>query len=85
MLLEFKLLLIRDKFKFSIILLIKMKDIPRIITGILLILFGLALVFAILTGGNYIALDGLSLISLILGVIILSNKKENKIEAIRKK
>jgi membrane-bound ClpP family serine protease len=63
-----------------------MKDIPRIITGVLLILLGLGLVFTILLGGdNYIVLSGLSLISLIIGIVILSNKKENKIEEIRKK
>jgi hypothetical protein len=51
-----------------------------------LILLGLGLVFTILLGGdNYIVLSGLSLISLIIGIVILSNKKENKIEEIRKK
>jgi membrane-bound ClpP family serine protease len=62
-----------------------MKDIPRIITGILLILIGLGLVIAILSGGDYISLGGLSAISLIIGITILLNKKENKIEEIRKK
>ena len=61
-----------------------MKDIPGIITGILLILLGLALVFDILLTGNYI-LSGLGAISLIVGIVILLNKKENKIEEIRKK
>jgi inner membrane protein involved in colicin E2 resistance len=62
-----------------------MKDLPRIITGILLILIGLSLVWVILNDGNYVTLDGATLILLILGVIILLNKKENKIEGIRKK
>ncbi|MFZ1970568.1 MAG: hypothetical protein WAU65_00050 [Candidatus Nanoarchaeia archaeon] len=61
-----------------------MKDIPRIITGILLILSGLGLVIVILSDGNYV-LSGASLILLIIGIVILSNKKENKIEEVKKR
>ncbi len=61
-----------------------MEDIPRLITGILLVLAGLSLVVIILLQGNYVTLDGASLILLILGIVILSNKKENKIEEIKR-
>lgn len=61
-----------------------MKDIPRIITGILLILLGLGLIFVILSSGNYTLLSALSLVFIIIGIVILSNKKENKIEEIKR-
>ena len=55
-----------------------MKDIIRIITGILFVLLGLGLVVYILTSGDYL-ISAASIISLILGIVILLNKKENKI------
>jgi membrane-bound ClpP family serine protease len=62
-----------------------MKDTSRIITGVLLILFGIALSSVILfVKASYSAL-GLGILSLIFGVIILANKKEDKIEEVRKK
>lgn len=62
-----------------------MGDIPRIITGILLIFIGLSLILVALSTSDYLFISGISAISLILGVIILLNKRENKIEEIRKK
>ena len=55
-----------------------MKDIPRIVTGILFIILGLGLVAYILVSGTYV-ISAVSIISLILGIVILTNKKENKI------
>ena len=62
-----------------------MKDTSRIITGILLILFGLALIsMPLFASLNYSALV-LGILALIFGVIIMANKKEDKIEEVRKK
>jgi hypothetical protein len=62
-----------------------MKNTSRIITGILLILAGIALGYVYLfINQDYNSLI-LGSISLIFGVIILVNKKEDKIEEIKKK
>lgn len=62
-----------------------MKDTSRIITGILLILFGIALSSVIFfVRDNYSSLI-LGILSFIFGAIILVNKKEDKIEEVRKK
>jgi uncharacterized protein YbjQ (UPF0145 family) len=55
-----------------------MRDIPRIVTGISFIILGLGLVVYILTSGSYV-LSAAGAIFLILGIVILFNKKENKI------
>jgi len=61
-----------------------MKDTSRIITGVLLILGGIALSSIILfVKTNYSSLV-LGIFSLILGIIILANKKEDKIEEVKK-
>jgi glucose uptake protein GlcU len=63
-----------------------MNDIPRIITGILLILGSLGIVlFLLFYQTNVFTLAGTALVILILGIYILQNKKENKIEEIKKK
>jgi len=62
-----------------------MKSTSRIITGLLLILAGIALGSVYLfVNEDYSSLI-LGIISLIFGVIILINKKEDKIEEIKKK
>jgi len=62
-----------------------MKDTSRIITGILLILFGIALSSVVLlVKENYSSLI-LGILSFIFGIIILINKKEDKIEEVKKK
>ena len=56
-----------------------MRDIPRIITGILFVLLSLSSVLLVfITQSNYFILVT-SIILLILGIVILSNKAENKI------
>jgi hypothetical protein len=61
-----------------------MKDTSRIITGILLILAGISLGSVVLFAkGNYTSLV-LGILSFIFGIIILINKKEDKIEEVRK-
>jgi hypothetical protein len=62
-----------------------MGDIPRIITGIFLSLLGIILgsTFLFVKEGYFYLILGIP--SLIIGIIILFNKKENKIEEIRKK
>ena len=63
-----------------------MKDIPRIITGTILALGGFFLLFYILfMHGDPVTFGGLGAILLIIGVIILFNKHENKIEEIKKR
>ena len=61
-----------------------MRDFPRILTGIFFILCGLGLIVVIISSGSII-LAGLSLMFLILGIYILQNKNENKIEEVKKK
>ncbi|HTY43788.1 MAG TPA: YbjQ family protein [Patescibacteria group bacterium] len=61
-----------------------MKDIPKIVTGILLILFGIVVISStLLLKENYSSLI-IGILSLIFGVIILLNKKENKIKSLEK-
>lgn len=61
-----------------------MRDTSRIITGIILILFGLGLIpVPLFTKGNYSPMI-LGIISFIFGIIILINKKEDKIEEVKK-
>lgn len=62
-----------------------MKDTSRIITGILLILLGLGLGSVILFVKDSYSILIFGVLSLIFGIIILMNKKEDKIEEIRKK
>ena len=62
-----------------------MKDTSRIITGILLILFGSGLCAVFLFISEDYSYLILGIILLIFGIIILVNKKEDKIEEIKKK
>ncbi len=62
-----------------------MKDTSRIITGILLILLGLGLGSVIFFVKDSYSNLIFGILSLIFGVIILVNKKEDKIEEVRKK
>jgi membrane-bound ClpP family serine protease len=62
-----------------------MKDTSRIITGISLILIGISLSSIVLFAkGNYSTLI-FGILSFIFGIIILINKKEDKIEEVKKK
>ena len=62
-----------------------MKDTSRIITGVLLILVGISLgSVSLFVKVNYSSLI-LGILSFIFGIIILINKKEDKIEEVKKK
>jgi cadmium resistance protein CadD (predicted permease) len=61
-----------------------MSDAPRIITGILLILIGIALSSIILFVKESYSYLLLGILALVIGVVILLNKKEDKIEEVKK-
>lgn len=62
-----------------------MIDLPRIITGLCFLLLGFFLIFSsVLSSISYWVLF-FGIIILIIGIVILLNKKENKIEEVRKK
>jgi hypothetical protein len=61
-----------------------MKDIPRIITGVIIILIGLGLAIGALfieTSRIYLLIE--SVPALIIGIVILFNRKENEIEKVK--
>jgi len=61
-----------------------MKDIPRIITGAVLILIGIGLSILPLFTEQWVSLiSGIPI--LIIGIVILLNKHENKIEQVKRK
>ena len=61
-----------------------MADIPRIITGIFLVLLGFFLSLLPLFTNQWVSLiSGIPI--LIIGIVILFNKRENKIEEVRKR
>ncbi|MGA2130146.1 MAG: hypothetical protein ABSG05_00825 [Candidatus Pacearchaeota archaeon] len=59
-----------------------MTDFPRIITGLVLLFFGLYICFVYFS--QLIVLI-FGIIVAIIGIVILLNKKENKIEEVRKR
>jgi uncharacterized membrane protein HdeD (DUF308 family) len=61
-----------------------MNDIPRIITGAVLVLIGIGLCsLPLFTEQWFSLISGIPI--LIVGIVILLNKHENKIEEVRKK
>lgn len=62
-----------------------MVDYPRIITGLIFLLLGFFLIFLTISSNQNYGSMIIGAFCLIIGIVILLNKKENKIEEVKKR